>query len=342
MNMEQMLSYNDISIAPSVLSEITHRYECNPFIFDNLPIFTAPMSCVVSESNFCKYTSNHIIPIMPRNVKYESRLAYLKAGYWVAFSLTEFKEFVNHPLLNFSLYVCKICIDVANGHMESLYDSVKAFKEKYPTSVIMVGNIANPQTIQCAEEAGANYIRIGIGGGNGCITSSNTGIHYPIASLIDECKTLILRNNYRIKIIADGGIRGYADVIKALALGADYVMIGSLFGQCEDLHETFYIKCSNQYYPKDKSSYNIKHLYSKFYGMASSAGQEDLYGNKKHTAEGIVKYIPITTTLPKWSENMKEYLQSAMSYCNAKTLDEFYENSKIIHISNNTYNTINK
>ena len=82
-----------------------------------------------------------------------------------------------------------------------------------------------------------DFIRVGIGGGSGCITTSNVSTHYPQASLIDECynikKQLLLETEDILpKIIADGGIRNYDHVIKALALGADYVMIGSLFAQC--------------------------------------------------------------------------------------------------------------
>ena len=76
--------------------------------------------------------------------------------------------------------------------------------------------------------------------------------------------------------------------------------------------------------------------------MASKQGQRDITGTKFHTAEGISKFIEITTTIPQWSENMADYLKSAMSYCDSLTLDEFRNKAKIIIISNNTYNSVNK
>jgi IMP dehydrogenase/GMP reductase len=141
--------------------------------------------------------------------------------------------------------------------MKSLYDKCikakKLAKDNNYKLTIMTGNIANAKTYEWIyknalyeyEENGhiyydcaIDYIRVGIGGGSGCITTSNVSIHYPQASLINECKkikeSVVCNRDLRKKpaIVADGGIRNYDHVIKALALGADYVMIGSLFAQC--------------------------------------------------------------------------------------------------------------
>ena len=139
--------------------------------------------------------------------------------------------------------------------MKSLYDKCVKAKNLANNNyklTIMTGNIANAKTYEWIyknavyeyEENGykyydcaIDYIRVGIGGGSGCITTSNVSIHYPQASLIDECKkikesTVCKYVRKKPAIVADGGIRNYDHVIKALALGADYVMIGSLFAQC--------------------------------------------------------------------------------------------------------------
>lgn len=367
-------SYNDVSIIPSVLTNIEHRSQCNPYIGEGkditLPIFTAPMSSIVNVQNIDIYKKNKIIPIVPRNITLSIRNNYLKKGYWVAYSLKEVEEFDISKFNDTKEY--KICIDIANGHMKKLYELTKTIHKAKPLIKIMLGNIANPQTYMEAWLAGVDYIRCGIGGGNGCITSSNTGIHYPIATLLNQIymwKTGGKYDTYKgiklkdlglaPKIIADGGIRNFSDVIKALALGADYVMIGSVFASCFESSKQIWIDAEplgeegftapdpNNGLIKGlvsdwKEGTNITPLYHEFHGMASKEGQRDIAGVKFHTAEGISKFIEITTTVPQWSENMADYLRSAMSYCDSLTLEDFRKNAQVITISTNTYNSINK
>lgn len=360
-------SYNDISIVPSTLTDVEHRSECNPYIMDSLPIFTAPMSSIVNTQNIDIYKKNKIIPILPRNISLDTRLKYLEEGYWAALSLQETAELQLHKFENGKEY--KICIDIANGHMAKLYNLVRTIHKEKPSIKLMVGNIANPTTYFEAWAAGADYVRCGIGGGNGCITSSNTGIHYPIVSLINTIvkervttstyKETLLDKTKAPKIIADGGIRNYSDVIKALAVGADYVMAGSVFANCMESNKQIWIDAKpyggTGYTAPDpdndlikrlkmdwKNRCNIVPLYHEFHGMASKQGQHDISGTKFRTSEGISKFIEITTTIPQWSENMADYLRSAMSYCNSFTLQDFKENANIIVVSNNTYNSINK
>lgn len=251
-------SYNDLTIIPSIISDINSRSECNPFVDDInnlLPIFTAPMASVVNEDNLDVFIKNGITPIIPRNIDIERRKYLINKNHWVALSLKEFEDlFINNAQdrqVDSSAHYF-ICVDIANGHMHSLYTKcviAKQLSKKLGYKLtIMTGNIANPDTYNWICNLNSHhqmrvidFIRVGIGGGSGCITTSNTSTHYPQASLIDGCynikKQLLLETedideDILPKIIADGGIRNYDHVIKALALGADYVMIGSLFAQC--------------------------------------------------------------------------------------------------------------
>lgn len=369
LNTDIKYSYNDVTIIPAIVSEINHRSECNPFTDDmKLPIFTAPMSTVINENNFDLFNTNLIYAILPRSVDYNIRLEFLKKGKWVSLSLNEFNYLFNdnsNDKFLSDINQMKVLVDIANGHMKSLYDSVSNAKVKYGNKLyIMVGNIANPETYKLAFQCGASYVRCGIGGGYGCITSSNTGIHYPMASLISEIskikQELAKTNDEKVlpKIVADGGIRNYNDVIKALALGADYVMIGSIFSSLIESSASIYIKNENDYIKLEEndeiidngSFFSIKNncrflktkeLYKKFYGMASKDGQIDLCGKKIKTSEGVTKYIKVTTNLHKWIDNMIDYMKSAMSYTNIKNLHQF-KNVNLVVISNNTYNSVNK
>ena len=186
---EMKYSYNDIAIVPAVKSNVEHRSECNPFTgqFNNsdLPIFTAPMSTVVNEQNFNLFEKNHIIPILPRNFDLETRIDYLRRGKWTAVGLQEFEDlFINNDW-DMEIYPdVNVLIDIANGHMSKLHDMIYYAKVKYKWSnrfKIMAGNIANPYTYVELAKAGADFVRMSIGSGSGCITSTQTGIHYPIA-----------------------------------------------------------------------------------------------------------------------------------------------------------------
>lgn len=346
-DLKMKYGYNDISIVPARISCINHRSEVNPYYSNNnkLPIFTAPMSSIITQKSIDNYSKINIV--IPRSFSLEHRIQ-LSYIIFCSFSMSEIEDIIKKLPWNQCSKVY-ICIDVANGHMEKLYDLVRAFKYFYPNSVVMTGNIANPETLKMVIESGVNYIRVGIGSGLGCITSSNTAIHYPMASLVKECsmylddyKWNVKRTN--LKIIADGGIRNYNDVIKALALGADYVMIGGLFAKCMNSNEDLYIKSDGNYVRANKEDLQKSdiQLYHKFYGMASKEGMNDLH-LEKHTAEGICKYIPIKyDSINQWSKNMADYLRSAMSYCNAKTLDEFIGKQKYILLSDNAQNAINK
>lgn len=374
-------SYRDVTLAPAIISNIDSRSECVPFTKDGtLPIFTAPMDSVVDSQMYGEYEKVGVIPIIPRtkNNPIEIRLQKCREGVWIAVSLKEFEQYFV-PLQG-SVNEGKVLIDIANGHMKKLYDLVKRVKQRCGDGIqIMVGNIANPETYREVVKAGADYVRLGIGAGNGCITTSNVAVHYPMASLIAETykvKRQLQASGYKKlpKIIADGGIRNYSDVIKALALGADYVMIGSLFSRTiespgkkviqhtiglhvevsdfEDLHYDWdrniwtgrasdsASRSIKTYYKKDVG--DVGDIFVKFYGMASKDGQIAMNGTKTKTSEGITKMLPVQYSLGGWIENMRDYLKSAMSYTGHRTLEEFIGGPQVVVCSPIAEGSINK
>ena len=344
--------YDDVNIVPEISSSIEHRSECKlePFLF------TAPMSSVVNLNNIWDFIGQGIIPIIPRNIPLVDRKFFMfsplqnTSSFFTALSLEEVKKLlIEFPIENI-LTPFYICIDIANGHMQKLLNTIKKLKELYGEKiVIMSGNIANPETYKLYEEAGCDYVRCGIGGGAGCITASNTGVYYPLFSLLEETYKVKKSINGKCKIIADGGIRNYCDIQKAL-LYADYVMLGSMLNKAiESAGKTTYGKSYfitkrgkkilnifrtifefGREVPKEKYDSIIKRIKSgklevwkSFYGMSTKKAQSEMGNKKLKTSEGIEFSQKVEYSLEDFIDNENSYLRSAMSYTNSKTLDEY-------------------
>ena len=363
-------TYRDVSILPGIVSDVEHRSQCYVMDeFGKLPLFTAPMDTVVGEKNFKLFEQNHINAILPRTEPLDTRIFYSKNEKWAAYSLSEFEEiFCNADKKLESPHKIYALIDIANGHMQKIKDLVKKARSIYYNDlIIMAGNIANPMAYESLASAGVNYIRCGIGSGCGCLSTSNTGIHMPMATLINDIAKLRkeIEDDYRTLpyIIADGGIRNYSDIIKAIALGADYVMVGSVFAKMlesaapkkfsyedglkqveidiKDLKD-FHYDGFNWYCKLGDKDIRLGACNATFYGMASRQGQIALNGTKTKTSEGIMKTLQVEYTMEGWTKNFIDYLRSAMSYVGAKTLDEFRNKSVLIVNSINAINAVNK
>ena len=126
-----------------------------------------------------------------------------------------------HPEINF------ICIDVANGYTQVFVDYVKKIRDSFPDKTIIAGNVVTPEMSEELLLAGADIIKVGIGPGSVCTTRLQTGIGYPQVSAVMECADAA--HGLKGHVISDGGCVCAGDVAKALAAGADFVMIGGMF-----------------------------------------------------------------------------------------------------------------
>ena len=334
--------WNDISIVPKTLSSISSRKEVDPTYSGKLPIFTAPMDKVIDETNVNQFVENNINVCLPRHVKYE---VVKNEDYFYSYGLDEIIEILDKK----SQLPKRILIDVANGHMQKLYDTAKKIKQTYGDKIeLMIGNIANPDTYKKYCEIGVDYIRVGIGGGSACTTSANVSIHYPMASLISECAYFKSIYDKPTKIVADGGFRNFSDIIKALALGADYVMLGGIFNKCLDsCGETFMKDSQSQYYQVDflkaMNAFDAGvDVYKYYRGMSTKEVQKSWNRSELKTGEGITKYNKVEYTLEGWCENFTDYLKSAMSYCDSRNLNEFIGEVRYEIISQNSFMRFNK
>jgi IMP dehydrogenase/GMP reductase len=331
--MDTKFDFNDILIKPATTSGIGSRKQINPFYKGFLPLITAPMDTVIGSDNEKIFKNLKINTCLPRG-------EYSMDGF-VSYSIDDFKAKFNvHDLREDGKYL----IDVANGHMGRLAILTRDVKKEFPNLTLMVGNVANPETYALLSEAGADYIRIGIGNGNACSTTVHTGVGYPMASLIRECYDISCTLDNPAKIVADGGMQNYSDIIKALALGADYVMVGSLFNKaiesCGDNYLWGKIKVSRD---DAESFYRMGiPVYKKFRGMSTKEVQKKWGKQVLTTSEGVIRFRKVEYTLKQWVENFEDYLRSAMSYTNAKTLKEFIGQVEFIKITDNAYNRFKK
>jgi len=341
--MEKKFDFKDITLVPEVLSSISSRTSCSILNEKGtLPLIVSPMDTVVDENNFKLFVNEGFDVCLPRNEYSE--------GTFTSISLDEFEILIEYfDTFNSDEVPKRILVDIANGHMMKLFELSKTFLEKTKGNnyELMVGNIANPKTYEKFAEIGVHYIRVGIGGGSGCLTSANTGVHYPMASLINECYLIKKTSNFHTKIVADGGFRNYDDIIKALALGADYVMLGGVLNKtlesCSqtDLFKLFSISQDLSKTIWNKYPFMRKFFYKKFRGMSTKEVQKKWGKNKLTTSEGITKYNKVEYTLSSWTENFKDYLRSAMSYTNSYTLEEFKE-TEYVFITQNALNRFHK
>lgn len=326
--------WKDISIVPAKVSRIESRNQIDIKINGKLPIFSAPMDRVIDEKN-CDFFGQKIMVCLPRGLKNEK--------YFESFSIKEaYQLFDNGKLPS------NVLIDIANGNMEKIFDISNKIKTKYGKDInLMVGNIANPATYEEYCKIGVDYVRCGVGGGSACLTAQNVGIFYPMASLIIECRKIAKKYENPPKIIADGGFKEYSEIIKALALGADFVMIGGILSKTVESCSDSFIKIADEF-KKIKKKEAISYfreggeIFKEYRGMSTKEVQRDWGRENIKTSEGIIKYNLVEYTFESWIENFEDYLRSCMSYTNSINLKEFIGNVEFIEISNQSLRRFEK
>jgi IMP dehydrogenase len=220
-----------------------------------------------------------------------------------------------------------IVIDTAHGHTEGVVTKLKEVKEIYPELDIIVGNIATAEAAKYLVEAGANAVKVGIGPGSICTTRIIAGVGVPQLTAINEVAKAL--EGTGIPVIADGGIRFTGDIVKALAAGADTVMIGSMFAGVEES-------------PGETIIYEGRKFKS-YRGMGSleamQKGSKDRYFQdaeddvKKLVPEGISGRVPYKGNLFEVVYQIIGGLRAGMGYCGAPSIEKLKE-AKFVRITN--------
>lgn len=218
-----------------------------------------------------------------------------------------------------------LVLDSAHGHSKNIMDCLAKIKLAYPDAQIVAGNIATGEAARDLIEAGADAIKVGMGPGSICTTRIVAGIGVPQISAVFDA--YCVAKEYGIPVIADGGIKYSGDITKAIAAGADVIMVGSLLAGCEES-------------PGESEIYQGRR-FKVYRGMGSLAsmekGSKDRYfqeGNKKLVPEGVEGRVPYKGPLSDTVFQLMGGLRSGMGYCGTQTIPELKERGRFVRISN--------
>ncbi|MEJ2231387.1 MAG: IMP dehydrogenase [Nitrospirales bacterium] len=219
-----------------------------------------------------------------------------------------------------------IVVDTAHGHSQSVLDTVKDIKSRYPNLDVVAGNVATPEATLDLIKAGADAIKVGVGPGSICTTRIVSGAGVPQLTAVADCA--IIAKEHQVPLIADGGIKYSGDLTKALAAGASSVMIGSLFAGTEES-------------PGETVLYQGR-TYKEYRGMGSlgamERGGKDRYfqegrESSKLVPEGIEARVPYKGNLAVMVYQLVGGLKAGMGYCGCRTIPELQQEARFIQLT---------
>lgn len=217
-----------------------------------------------------------------------------------------------------------VVLDSAHGHSMNIANCLRKVKDAFPNLQVIAGNIATAEAAEFLIKAGADAVKVGIGPGSICTTRVVAGIGVPQITAI--CDVAEVAAKYDIPVIADGGIKYSGDLVKAIAAGADVIMMGSVLAGCEES-------------PGDTEIYQGRQ-FKVYRGMGSlgamNDGSKDRYfqeGAKKLVPEGVEGRVPYKGAVSDTIFQMLGGLRSGMGYCGTKSIPELKKNGKFVRIT---------
>ncbi|GJQ62744.1 MAG: hypothetical protein SCALA702_17970 [Melioribacteraceae bacterium] len=321
-NYNLSLTYDDISLIPTEVSPLKSRSEASTkrnFMGVDLgiPVVSSPMDTVSGLRMCSELQGMGAMGVLNR---FDTSLGDF---------VTRGEEFPEIIAVSVSLHnddnvldrlkdrVKVVCIDTANANNIWVLKRCEEIKRKYNLKV-MIGNIAHGGTLKDLVNAGADSVRIGIGGGSVCTTSVQTGIGIGQVSSLLNVYYAREKDNLNIELIADGGIKSSGDVAKAIALGADAVMLGRMLAGTKET-------------PGEVIKYNDQ-LWKKYRGSASFGVKM-----KSEFIEGEETMVPYKGPVQNVINGIYDGLRSAMSYMSCSTLDELKAKDTFAVLSNSSY-----
>lgn len=329
------LCFDDILLVPQ-RSAVSSRHDVNTnmiigsgsrSIHLDLPVIAAPMDTVCDLDMCIAIAGAGGLGILHRYMSYEDQIKKTKflsdAKFSFGVAIASNNGFLDQAQALYYAGARLLLVDTANGHGKYAIDAVKALRDKFDDVHIMAGNVATADGFSRLAAAGADSVRVGIGGGSACTTRIVSGHGVPtLASIMDCDKWLNEFGSSGIdtcSIVADGGIRNSGDMVKAFAAGAHAVMVGSMLAGTDESPGNVFINEHGQ------------HVKS-FRGMASREAQKDATGNVS-VAEGISTTLPYKGHVKNILDEIRGGLGSGCSYSGVFNLFELSSFAKYINVT---------
>jgi len=325
MNFETHITFDDVLLVPQYSdiksrSEVTLTSELSEGMELRVPIISAPMDTVCGRLMATRLAEFGALGIVHRYNTIEQQAAIVSEAsgnglrnVGAAIGITG--DYIERATALVDAGAQTLCLDVAHGDHVLMHVGAHNIVDRFSNIAhIMAGNIATYTGALALAQLGVDSIRVGIGGGSICSTRIQTGHGMPTLASVFEC-VQVKEKFPDLKIIADGGIKTSGDMVKALAAGADFVMVGSLLaGTSEAPGEIVY---------KDGEKYKS------YRGMASKDAQMDWRG-KTSSLEGVATVIPYKGQVFPILSGLENGIRSGLSYSGARNLQELRESARFI------------
>lgn len=220
-----------------------------------------------------------------------------------------------------------ICVDTAHGHSKNVMEVVKFIHQRHPHIIIVAGNVVTSDATEALIQAGADVVKVGVGPGSICTTRVVTGVGMPQISAIQECS--MTAKKLGKSIIADGGVKFSGDLTKALALGANTVMIGGLLAGADEAPGETILFQGRTY----KVYRGMGSLGAMSDGSKDRYGQADIVDEEKLVPEGIEGKVPYKGSASAILHQLVGGLKSGMGYLGASNIDELQKRARFVQIS---------
>jgi len=311
-------TFNDYLISPQY-SSIASRddIDLSSFLGNkkySLPIISSPMTTVTETDMALAMESKGIIhrynSVIDRvHLSFNANKACVALG---CNELDMVDKIIHAGITTF-------CLDVAHGHTKIVGDTLKELKARHKDIYVIAGNVATQDGYEFLIDHGADAVRVGIGGGSICTTRIQTGHGIPTLASVFDCA----KSTYEKPIIADGGIKTTGDMVKCLAAGANFVMLGSYLAGTDEAPGKVYVD--------DQGN-----KYKKYVGMASKEAQSQWRGNVR-SVEGVSHQVSYKGSVLDILDEIAINIKSGLSYSGARNIRELQLTAKWVEISNQAY-----